>query len=142
MHLLVQPLSFQDDCCDRSIESEVSTLHSQDEVMSEEHTEGQLDGSVGSTGNGAKPSHSFTQFQTNVLKSYLFCLFLLHKSYYARVRLHHAIQADYNLPLLRFRRGVLQQGVGEQSHFLEDENFEHWTPEFVGHRREDDWSNR
>lgn len=27
----------QDDCCDRSIESEVSTLHSQDEMMSEEH---------------------------------------------------------------------------------------------------------
>jgi hypothetical protein len=48
----------QDDCCDRSIESEVSTLHSQDEMMSEEHKDG-LDVSARSTDDmtsGAKGS--------------------------------------------------------------------------------------
>lgn len=72
-----------DDCCDRSIvASEVSTLHSQDDMTSE-HKDGILDGSVMSADVGSSSS----------------------MRHYTYSRGHE------NLPLQRFRHGHLTEGV-------------------------------
>ena len=68
--LFIGTISFlQDDCCDRSIESEVSTLHSQDEMMSEEHNK-ELDESARITdmkSSGAKGSLRHTTSDSSSL---------------------------------------------------------------------------
>lgn len=68
--LFIGTISFlQDDCCDRSIESEVSTLHSQDEMMSEEHNK-ELDQSARITdmkSSGAKGSLRHTTSDSSSL---------------------------------------------------------------------------
>lgn len=153
----------QDDCCDRSeVESEVSTLHSQDDMTSE-HKEEILNDSVMSAGeagcsNGSLLHHASEQsltppngrgghggmFHVVFARPTLFLSLVFVQQYSSGICLYCSSSIyieNYNLQ--RFRHGHLPEVGTNHLKMPQDGTFNPWEQEYFNDRgREDDWSNR
>jgi hypothetical protein len=158
---------FQDDCCDRSeVESEVSTLHSQDDMTSE-HKEGISNDSAMSADEAGISKGSLLhrtsepslvpangrgchggRFHVSFSRPTLHVTFGIFVQQNASARLSsladifmYYFQESYNLQ--RFRHGHLPDDGTNRLQMPQDDTFNPWDQEYFDDRgREDDWSNR